>query len=105
MAFAMSLFVCASSVAAQTAIPLDLVKKNACFSCHGMVHKQVGPGFAQVAERYRKDAEAPERLAAKIRNGSVGAWGRLIMPRQSLVTEADAQVLARWILSQPSPPP
>lgn len=94
----------ALGAAAQTATPQELVKKNACMACHGMVHKQVGPGFAQVAERYRNDAEAPERLAGKIRNGSVGAWGRLIMPKQSLVTEADARVLARWILSQPSPP-
>jgi len=73
-------------------------------TCHGIVHKQVGPGFAQVADRYRNDADAPVRLAAKIRHGSVGVWGRVIMPAQTLVTEADAQVLARWVLSQPSPP-
>jgi cytochrome c len=83
---------------------VDLARKNACMACHGLVHKQVGPGFAQIAERYRNDASAPARLADKIRNGSVGAWGRVIMPRQSLVSEADAQVLARWVLAQPKPP-
>lgn len=74
-------------------------------SCHGLVHKQVGPGFAQVADRYRNDADAPVRLAAKIRNGSVGAWGRVIMPRQARVTESEAAILAKWVLSQPSPRP
>jgi cytochrome c len=81
-----------------------MARKNACMACHGLVHKQVGPGFAQIAQRYRNDAEAPVRLAAKIRNGSVGTWGRVIMPRQTQVSEADAQALARWVLSQPDPP-
>ncbi|WP_341892412.1 c-type cytochrome [Variovorax sp. YR752] len=89
---------------AQQPSPLDLARKNACMACHGLVHKQVGPGFAQIADRYRNDATAPVRLADKIRNGSVGTWGRVIMPRQSLVTEADAQVLARWVLAQQQPP-
>ena len=40
-------------------------------------------------------------VAAKIRSGGVGVWGRLIMPRQPQVTEADAALLAKWVLSQP----
>ncbi|MET3495018.1 cytochrome c [Variovorax boronicumulans] len=86
---------------AQTAPPADLLRKNGCIACHGLVHKQVGPGFAQIADRYRNDAGAAPRMAEKIRNGSVGSWGRVIMPRQSLVSEADSKVLATWVLSQP----
>jgi len=89
---------------AQTLPPPDLAKKYGCMSCHGLVQQQVGPGFAQIAARYRNDAEAPVRLAGKIRGGTVGTWGRIIMPRQPQVPEADAQALARWVLSQPSPP-
>ena len=96
---------CALEVTAQTVLPpQDVARKNGCMACHGMVHKQVGPGFAQVAERYRNDAEAPGRLAAKIRNGSVGTWGRVIMPRMTQVSEPESQALARWVLAQPSPP-
>ncbi|SCX68969.1 c-type cytochrome [Variovorax sp. EL159] len=83
--------------------PEALARKNGCMACHGLVHKQVGPGFAQIAQRYLKDAEAPARLADKIRDGSVGTWGRVIMPRQTQVSPADAQALAHWVLSQPSP--
>lgn len=83
--------------------PVDLARKNGCLACHGMVHKQVGPGFAQIAQRYRGDSEAAARLAGKIRDGSVGTWGRVIMPRQTLVSAADAQALAQWVLSQPLP--
>ncbi|MCY1162852.1 Cytochrome c-552 [compost metagenome] len=98
------LLVCGLTAMAQTPSPQDLARKNGCMACHGMVRKQVGPGFAQIAARYRGDAEAPLRLAGKIQEGSVGTWGRVIMPRQSLVTPADAQVLARWVLSQPPSP-
>ena len=84
--------------------PQALASDYGCMSCHGLVHKQVGPGFAQIAARYQGDAQAPTRLAGKIRQGSVGTWGRVIMPRQSRVSEADALALARWVLSQPPQP-
>jgi cytochrome c len=96
------LMLAAITATAQTP-PADLARKNGCLSCHGLVHKQVGPGFAQIAERYRNDADAPARLASKIRDGSVGTWGRVIMPRQAHVSAADAQALAQWVLSQPAP--
>jgi cytochrome c len=83
--------------------PVDLARKNGCMACHGLVHKQVGPGFAQIAQRYQGDKDAPTRLAGKIRDGSVGTWGRVIMPRQTLVSPAEAQALAQWVLSQPLP--
>jgi cytochrome c len=87
-----------------TEVPVQaLVDRYRCMNCHGMVHKQVGPGFAQVAERYRNDAAAPARLADRIRNGGVGEWGRVIMPRQPGMTEAESKVLAGWVLAQPSP--
>ena len=94
-----------SITAAAQAPAADLARRNACMACHGLVHKQVGPGFAQIAERYRNDPEAAARLAGKIRHGSVGTWGRVIMPRQTQVSEADAQALAQWVLSQQKPPP
>ena len=84
---------------------LTLARANGCMACHGMVHKQVGPGFAQVAARYRDDPAGPSRLAGRIRNGSVGTWGRVIMPRQSRIDEAQALLLANWVLSQPTPAP
>lgn len=89
--------------AAQPVTPQALAQKSDCMSCHGMVHPQVGPGFAQIAARYRGDADAPTRLAGKIRNGSVGAWGRVIMPRHPQLSDAETLALARWVLSQPSP--
>ena len=93
----------AAGAAAQSP-PAELADRNGCMACHGLVHKQVGPGFAQIAQRYRSDGEAPARLAAKISSGSVGTWGRVIMPRQPQVSEVEARSLAQWVLSQPAPP-
>ncbi|CAN5601177.1 c-type cytochrome [soil metagenome] len=88
--------------AAESTDVLQLSSTYGCMACHGMVRKQVGPGFAQIAERYRNDPEAPARTAARIRGGSVGEWGRVIMPRQPRMTEAESRLLAAWVLSQPA---
>ena len=79
---------------------LALTKERGCTACHAPDGKRVGPGFAQIAARYRADPEADERIPQKIRNGSVGTWGRVIMPRQGQVTEAEAKVLGAWVLSR-----
>lgn len=80
---------------------LALTKERGCTACHAPSGTRVGPGFAQIAARYRNDPGADERLPQKIRNGGVGTWGRIIMPRQTQVTEAEAKVLAAWVLSRP----
>jgi cytochrome c len=36
----------------------------------------------------------------KIRAGGVGNWGQVPMPPNTTVSEKEAQVLAKWILSQ-----
>lgn len=83
---------------------LALAGERGCLSCHGPVRKQVGPGFAQIAARYRGDADALSRLSAKVLRGSVGAWGRVIMPAQTQVTPDESRLLVAWILSRPPPP-
>jgi cytochrome c len=70
-------------------------------SCHGLVHTQVGPGFAMIANRYRDRPDAPTYLAGRLRNGAVGNWGRLVMPNQPHMTEAESLQLAKWVLARP----
>ena len=79
---------------------LALTRERGCTACHAPDGKRVGPGFAQIAARYRADPEADARIPQKIRNGSVGTWGRVIMPRQGQVTEAETKILGQWILSR-----
>ncbi|ADX46157.1 cytochrome c class I [Paracidovorax avenae ATCC 19860] len=78
----------------------DLVRDHGCMRCHAMVRTYVGPGFAEISERYRSDRNAETYLAGKIRNGGAGEWGRALMPRHPRIGEDEARSLARWILAQ-----
>lgn len=78
-----------------------LVEGADCMRCHGVERYYVGPPFAQIAARYAGRADAPEYLARKIREGSVGTWGRTIMPRHPQITEAQSLQMAQWLLAVP----
>lgn len=82
-----------------------LVQASDCLRCHGMDRRYVGPSFRQIADRYREQPDAANYLARKIREGSVGVWGRTVMPRHPQVTEAQSSVMARWLLSLPPAQP
>ncbi len=86
---AASLLPCAvlASTAADTQ---SLADKNGCFACHGMQAKVIGPGFAEVAAKYKGDSQAAERLGKKIREGGKGVWGPVPMPAHGNLGEADA---------------
>ena len=77
-----------------------LLEANACSGCHAPDKRVVGPSFREVAARYAADAAAPARLAQKIRTGGQGAWGRVPMPPNPGVSEADLQSLVAWVLQQ-----
>ena len=78
-----------------------LVQAGDCLRCHGMDRRYVGPSFRQIADRYREQPDAANYLARKIREGSVGVWGRTVMPRHPQVNEAQSSDMARWLLSLP----
>ncbi|WP_338820742.1 c-type cytochrome [Acidovorax temperans] len=82
-----------------------LVQASDCLRCHGMDRRYVGPSFRQIADRYREQPDAANYLARKIREGSVGVWGRTVMPRHPQVTEAQSSDMARWLLSLPPAQP
>jgi cytochrome c len=92
----------APATAPKAALPLPATASS-CLRCHGVERSYVGPAFISIAERYRDRADAPPYLAGKIVNGSVGEWGRVIMPRQVGITDATARDLAAWIM-QLAPP-
>jgi len=88
--------------AAKPAAPITgagLAKQSACTTCHGVTNRIVGPSFREIAAKYAGDTGAAARLAAKVREGGVGAWGSIPMPAQAQVKEADARELVRWILA------
>lgn len=78
----------------------ELAKKHACFACHAVDKKLVGPSYKEVAAKYRNDAGAEGRLADKVKKGSQGTWGQVPMPPNAAVPDGDVRALVKWILSQ-----
>lgn len=79
--------------------PLQLLQKNACLACHANDVKIVGPAFKDISARHAGRADKVDYLVGKIRGGAQGTWGAVPMPAQTQLSEADAQVLAKWIAS------
>ena len=77
----------------------ELAKKHACFACHAVDKKLVGPSYKDVAGKYRGDKGAEARLADKVKKGSQGTWGQVPMPPNAAVPDAEVHALVKWILS------
>lgn len=75
-----------------------LAKKSGCTACHTIDKKVVGPAWQAVADKYKGDAGAADKLSAKIAKGGGGVWGPIPMPAQKKVSEADIKELVAFIL-------
>lgn len=78
---------------------LDLADKSRCTACHDVRDKVTGPAWIEVANRYRNDAGAFERLVVKVREGGSGVWGTVAMSPNKRVSEENIRKLVRWILT------
>ncbi|MFD2271293.1 c-type cytochrome [Undibacterium arcticum] len=77
-----------------------LITANNCMACHAIDKKVVGPAFKEVAAKYAGKPDALVQVARNIRAGGAGKWGPAPMPPFDQLREADAQTLARYVLSQ-----
>ena len=76
-----------------------LAKTSGCLACHTVDKKLIGPGYKEIADKYRKDKGAEANLVKKVKEGGKGNWGDIPMPPNSHVKDADIKTLVDWILS------
>jgi cytochrome c len=76
-----------------------LVKANDCKICHHPINKIVGPAHTDVAKKYEFNEANVQLLAAKIIKGGSGVWGEVPMAAHTDVSQADAEKMARYVLS------
>jgi cytochrome c len=88
----------AVAAAPAAADPKALLAKNACTACHGMTNKVVGPGFTEIAAKYKGKPDAEAYLAKKIKVGGEGVWGPVPMPAQPGLKDDEALAIAKWIV-------
>ncbi|MBK8063404.1 MAG: c-type cytochrome [Betaproteobacteria bacterium] len=75
-----------------------MAEKNGCLACHGVDNKIVGPGFKEIAARYKDAGGSEAKLAAKIKAGGAGTWGAIPMPPHPGMKDEDINSLVKWIL-------
>jgi len=76
----------------------ELAKKYGCTNCHRIDKKVVGPGWQEVAAKYKGDGEAVAKLSTKIIKGGSGVWGAIPMPGNAKISDAEANELATFIM-------
>lgn len=81
------------------ASPGELFKKNGCAACHAPAAKGVGPSLADIANKYKGQADAQAKLEKKVKAGGSGVWGPIPMPAQAQLSDADNKAIVQWILS------
>jgi cytochrome c len=83
---------------AVNASPSELFKKNGCAACHAPAAKMIGPSLADIANKYKGQADAQAQLEKKVKAGGSGVWGPIPMPAQAQLSDADNKAMVQWIL-------
>ena len=96
----------AAAVAAAPASPAvdavaaqALATKHACMACHKVDAKLIGPGFKEIAAKYKDDKTAEAKMIDKVKKGGGGVWGSIHMPPHTHVPEAEVKTVVQWLLS------
>ena len=76
-----------------------LATRNGCMVCHAVDKKVIGPGFKEIAAKYRNDKGVAANLAQKVKQGGKGVWGDMLMPPNTHVKDEDISAMVAWILS------
>ncbi len=77
----------------------DLAKKSGCIACHKIEGKLVGPGWTDIAKKYKGQAGIEAKLEAKVAKGGAGVWGPVPMiPNSPKVSAADIKTLVTFIM-------
>jgi cytochrome c len=76
-----------------------LMAKSDCRTCHNAQVQTVGPGYKQIAERYKNTPENLEMLAQKVMKGGAGVWGAAAMSAHPDLQPEDAKAMVSYVLS------
>lgn len=83
----------------QVALGEALIKQNDCNTCHHRTNTLIGPAHTAVAQKYEFTEANVKLLAEKITKGGSGVWGQIPMAAHLGLSQADAEAMARYVLS------
>lgn len=76
-----------------------LITKSDCVGCHHKINKLIGPAYTEVAKKYPNNDKNITYLADKIIKGGSGVWGKIPMTPHAKISQSDAKLMAKYILS------
>lgn len=93
------LFALGLLAAGNTQASEKLAQSSGCMTCHAVDRKVIGPGYKEIAAKYRNDKSAEAKLIKKVKAGGSGVWGSTPMPPNAHVKEDDIKTIVHWILT------
>ena len=96
---ASALLATSGAFALDAAAAKALASKSACLACHAAEKKLVGPSYKDVAAKHKDQADAVEKVAARIKSGGSGIYGPVPMPPQPNLKDDELKLLATWVLA------
>ena len=96
---ASALMAVAGAHALDAAAAKALASKSACLACHAADKKLVGPSYQDVAAKHKGQADALDKVAARIKSGGSGMYGPVPMPPQPALKDEELKLLAAWVLA------
>lgn len=76
-----------------------LINKSDCIGCHHKINKLIGPSYTDIAKKYPNTDKNQVLLADKIIKGGSGVWGKIPMTPHPKISQNDAKLMAKYILS------
>ena len=76
-----------------------VMAKSDCRTCHNAQVQTVGPGYKQIAERYKNTVTNIELLSQKVMKGGAGVWGAAAMSAHPDLQPEDAKAMVNYVLS------
>lgn len=76
-----------------------LIQGSDCMACHSVDKKSIGPTYRDVANKYKGDNSALEKLTKKVISGGSGVWGETAMAGHPQLSTNDASEMVKYILN------
>ena len=78
---------------------LTLIGSNDCTTCHAIDRKVIGPAYKDVAKKYEDNQATEDTLVSKVKHGGSGNWGNIAMTPHPNLSDDDARLMVKYILS------
>jgi len=80
--------------------PATLSDQAGCEECHQTRSATLGPSWRDIAKRYTVGDDLVQRLAQRMRDGTVGIWGDIPMApvKRTELADEELESVLRWIL-------